>query len=66
MDGLYWCIFVDYTNGCTDNPTHIYVLKVNNGNTRMCEIYSKLTKETPERRLARTLLKYFSIDEVVI
>ena len=31
-------------------PTNIYLLKVNNGNTRkMCEMCSKLTIKTPER-----------------
>ena len=33
------------------NPTGIYMLKVNNRNTRTrCEICSKLTIKTPERR----------------
>ena len=33
------------------NPTGIYLLKVNNRNTRTrCEICSKLTIKTPERR----------------
>ena len=33
------------------NPVGIYMLKVNNGNTRTrCEICSKLTIKTPERR----------------
>ena len=32
-------------------PTNIYLLKVNNRNTRkMCEIYSKLKIKSPERR----------------
>ena len=32
-------------------PVGIYLFKVNKGNTRtMCEIYSKLTIKTPERR----------------
>ena len=32
-------------------PTSIYLLKVNNRNTRTgCELYSKLTIKTPERR----------------
>ena len=35
------------------NPVGIYLLKVNNRNTRTrCEICSKLTMKTPERRLA--------------
>ena len=34
-------------------PAGIYLLKVNNRNTRTrCEICSKLTIKTPERRLA--------------
>ena len=33
------------------NPVGIYLFKVNNRNTRTkCEIYSKLTIKTPERR----------------
>ena len=33
------------------NPVDIYLLKVNNRNTRTrCEICSKLTRKTPERR----------------
>ena len=33
------------------NPTNIYLFKVNNRNTRKrCEICSKLTIKTPERR----------------
>ena len=43
------------------NPDNIYVLKVNNRNTRKrCEICSKLTIKTPERRqklLSRILSK---------
>ena len=36
-----------------NNPAGIYLLKVNNRNTRTrCEICSKLTIKTPERRLA--------------
>ena len=35
----------------TSNPAGIYLLKVNNRNTRTrCEICSKLTIKTPERR----------------
>ena len=38
-------------------PPGIYLLKVNNGNIRpRCEICSKLTIKTPERRLATTRL----------
>ena len=34
-----------------ENPDGIYLFKINNGNTRaMCEICSKLTINTPERR----------------
>ena len=37
------------TRNC--HPAGIYLLKVNNGNTRtMCEICQKLTIKTPERR----------------
>ena len=33
------------------NPAGIYLFKINNGNTRtMCEICSKATIKTPERR----------------
>ena len=33
------------------NPTNIRLFKVNNKNTKkMCEIYSKSTIKTPERR----------------
>ena len=36
------------------NPAGIYLLKVNNRNTRkMCEICSKLTIKTPEQRHCR-------------
>ena len=32
-------------------PTDIYLFKINNGKTiAMCELYSKLTIKTPERR----------------
>ena len=38
-------------SACLNLPVSIYLLKVNNGNTKpMCEICSKLTIETPERR----------------
>ena len=38
-------------------PADIYLLKVNNKNTRTrCEICSKLTIKTPERRLFRQTL----------
>ena len=48
----------DYDNYVNDNdgnygnePADIYLLKVNNRNTRTrCEICSKLTIKTPERR----------------
>ena len=36
------------------NSVGIYLFKVNNGNSRMCEIYSKLAIKTPERRLHDT------------
>ena len=39
------------TNVVRRNPVGIYLLKVNNGNTRKrCEICSKLTIKIPERR----------------
>ena len=39
------------TNECGRNPTGNYMFKVNNRNTRTrCEICSKLTIKTPERR----------------
>ena len=38
-------------NGTAIHPANIYMFKVNNRNTRTrCEIYSKLTIKTPERR----------------
>ena len=41
------------------SSTGIYLFKVNNGNTKtMCEICSKLTIKTPERR--QNYLNYFS------
>ena len=41
-------------DGHTPVPVDIYLLKVNNRNTRTrCEICSKLTIKTPERRLKR-------------
>ena len=39
-------------HAATKNSADSYLLKVNNRNTRaMCEICSKLTIKTPERRL---------------
>ena len=39
-------------HAATKNPVDSYLLKVNNRNTRArCEICSKLTIKTPERRL---------------
>ena len=39
------------------NSTNIYLLKVNNRNTRKrCELYSKLTIKTPERRHWRRIV----------
>ena len=41
------------SNFSRGNPAGIYLLKVNNRNTRTrCEIYSKLTVKIPERRQA--------------
>ena len=40
----------------SSNPANIYLFKVNNKNTRKrCEINSKLTIKTPERRQWRRL-----------
>ena len=37
------------------NPANIYLYKVNNRNiTKRCEIFSKLTIKTPERRRRRS------------
>ena len=37
------------------NPVNIYLYKVNNRNTtKRCEIFSKLTIKTPERRRRRS------------
>ena len=45
---------VPYIQNCTPYPASIYLLKVNNRNTRTsCEICSKLTIKTPERRYLR-------------
>ena len=45
--------FIQSTKYFIINPAGIYLLKVNNRNTRTrCEICSKLTIKTPERRLA--------------
>ena len=39
-----------------ENPASIYLLKVNNRNTRTrCEICSKLTIKTPQRRFPESL-----------
>ena len=34
-------------------PADMYLFKINNGNTTMCQIYSELTVKTPERILRR-------------
>ena len=48
-------------NQKTKFPAGIYLLKVNNRNTRTrCEIYSKLTRKTPERRLASLNFEHIS------
>ena len=45
---------VYYINFCVNNPACIYLFKFNNVNTRtMCEICSKLTITTLERRQLR-------------
>ena len=48
-----FCFFAfDNHNFCNHRPANIYLFKVNNRNTRKrCEICSKLTIKTPERRL---------------
>ena len=44
------------------NPAHIYLFKVNYRNTRKrCEICSKLTIKTPERRHLLLTLNIFHI-----
>ena len=49
------------------NPAGIYLLKVNNRNTRTrCEICSKLTIKTPERRQWRPLGVFIVYFEYVI
>ena len=46
-------LFKQYRQNYKLYPAGIYLLKVNNRNTRTrCEICSKLTIKTPERRLA--------------
>ena len=46
--GKFWQILGYFRSS---NPARIYLLKVNNRNTRTrCEICSKLTIKTPERR----------------
>ena len=57
----YFSLFQRYCKAPTKrikkNPFGIYLLKVCNGNTRsMCEICSKLTIKTPERRFQVFLL----------
>ena len=43
------------------NPAGIYLLKVNNRNTRTrCEICSKLTIKIPERRQAFVIFEHIS------
>ena len=47
----YFREFVIKAHKQCPSPAGIYFFKVNNGKTRtMCEIYSKLTIKTPERR----------------
>ena len=42
---------ITFTYYCYNNPTKIYLIKVNNRNTnKRCEICSKLTIKTPKRR----------------
>ena len=50
---IIYKLFIDFTNHKkkTNNPANIYLFKVNNRNTiKKCEICSKLTIKTPERR----------------
>ena len=50
LDSAYYCILKNISTHCAF-PAGIYLLKVNNRNTRTrCEICSKLTIKTPERR----------------
>ena len=44
-------IMIIFINNTRPNPVGVYLLKVNNRSTRTrCEICSKLTLKTPERR----------------
>ena len=48
------------------NPVRIYLLKVNNKNTRTrCEICSKLTIKTPERRQWRRSGVFANFEHVI-
>ena len=47
-------------------PVGNYMFKVNNRNTRTrCEICSKLTIKTPERRQAQMLILYWCLSKVL-
>ena len=47
----FWNILKAFEKILSTNPANIYLLKVNKRNTRKrCEICSKLTVKTPERR----------------
>ena len=47
-------------------PAGIYLLKVNNRNTRTrCEIYSKLTIKTPERHLLKDVIQSSSFTRLL-
>ena len=49
------------------NPAGIYLLKVNNRNSRTkCEICSKLTIETPERRQMTIYIIAISLKQIII
>ena len=49
------------------NPAGIYLLKVNNRNTRTrCEICSKLTIKTPERRSGVFIVNFEHISHLVL
>ena len=48
-----------------ENRAGIYLFKVNNGNTRaLCEIYSKLTIKTPERRQWRSGVFIINFEQI--
>ena len=49
---VFWCFLGKEKGALRTNPANIYLFKFNNGNTRKrCEICSKITIKTQERRL---------------